>query len=247
MEAIADANVALSLLDPLACHNAHVTAEKAPMPATADNEYAPDRIVAFSDGVVAIAITLLILPLAGVTIPTADGNDPLGYLWRENSGLITSFLISWAVIMTFWMAHHRVFDTACAINGAIMRWNTLWLFAVVVFPFPTSLLSQSDIGAHGEQQVVAFYIGTMFVISGSLTMVSRQLRVHAHLRKPTTPIVRTAVLRGQLTSGYLGVLFMMSLFTGYALSGLIGLLLVDPAAGILGKLQTRRIGDPVPK
>jgi len=192
-------------------------------------------MVAFSDGVVAIAITVLILPLAGITIPSDEGNDPLGFLWRENSGLITSFLISWAVIMTFWLTHHRVFGVIRAINGTMVRWNILWLFAIVIFPFPTSLLSQSDIGGHGEQQVAAFYIGTMFVISASLTMISRQLRIHPELREPTAPISPEAVLRGQMMSGYLAVLFVLSLFTGYALYGLLGLMLVAPVAAILIK------------
>lgn len=201
------------------------------------SEYPPDRIVAFSDGVVAIAITLLILPLAGITIPQNEGTDPLGFLWRENSGLITSFLISWAVIMTFWLAHHRVLGVARAINGSIIRWNILWLFAIVVFPFPTSLLSQSNIGAHGEQQVAAFYIGTMFVISGSLTMIGHQLRVNPQLREVGVPITPAAATRGKLMSIYLGGLFLVSLFTGYALFGLVGLGLVQPATAIITKRQ----------
>ncbi|MGV1036899.1 MAG: TMEM175 family protein [Candidatus Nanopelagicales bacterium] len=203
----------------------------------ADSEYPPGRIVAFSDGVVAIAITLLILPLVGITIPANEGSNPLGFLWRENSGLITSFLISWAVIMTFWLVHHRVFGIARAINSNMIRWNILWLFAIVVFPFPTSLLSQSNIGAHGEQQVAAFYIGTMFVISGSLSMITQQLRVHPELREPDAPFSPSAAIRGPLMSGYLGALFLVSLFTGYALYGLIGLGLVQPATAIIFKLR----------
>ena len=77
------------------------------------------RLVAFSDGVVAIAITLLILPLADISLPSNDPQaqaNPLAYVWAENSSLIISFLVSWFVILVFWLAHHRRFGTLDRVN-----------------------------------------------------------------------------------------------------------------------------------
>ena len=102
------------------------------------------RIAAFSDGVYAIAITLLALQLE---IPFGDDVD----VWRELGRLWPEFLslaISFAVIGVYWVAHHRLFSYIERYDGRLIWLNLLTLFFIVIMPFTTSL-----VGEHGDAPV----------------------------------------------------------------------------------------------
>jgi uncharacterized membrane protein len=102
------------------------------------------RVAAFSDGVFAIAITLLALQL---DIPSGDGVDvwaALHSLWPS----FLSFVISFAVIGAYWIAHHRLFSLVERYDRRLLWLNLLSLFFIVVMPFTTSL-----IGEHGSSNV----------------------------------------------------------------------------------------------
>jgi len=107
------------------------------------------RIAAFSDGVFAIAITLLALQLE---IPARDNVD----VWAEVSALapdFAAFAISFAVIGGYWVAHHRLFAAIERYDGRLIWLNLLSLFFIVLMPFTTSL-----VGEHGDKPVsVAIY------------------------------------------------------------------------------------------
>ena len=120
---------------------------------------APERMIAFSDAVVAIAITLLILPLVGLELPDGDPN-PLQTIWTNNYALILSFLITWAVIISFWLTHNRLFRMFENIDQAVILWNLVWLFAIIVLPFPMNLANQLTDNGNSIpiNSVTAFYI-----------------------------------------------------------------------------------------
>lgn len=208
----------------------------------------PGRTIAFSDGVVAIAITLLILPLTTIELPqSADSTNPLGYVWQENGSLILSFLITWIVIMKFWMEHNRIFRDFENLNQAVVRWNIVWLFAVIVLPFPMNLLNQvenTDAILNADRQVVAFYIGTMAIISFAMSMVFRQTSKHPELmteaarsrKRAKSPVV------GWMFSIYLVCLTLFALVApNIALWGLIGLYVIPIIANALDeRVRDRR-------
>jgi uncharacterized membrane protein len=102
------------------------------------------RIAAFSDGVFAIAITLLALQLE---IPSSRDVD----VWNEVVALRWSFLafvISFAVIGAYWIAHHRLYAVIERYDRRLLWLNLLSLFFIVLIPFTTSL-----IGEHGDSDV----------------------------------------------------------------------------------------------
>src|SRR5436305_3338921 len=103
-------------------------------------ERAPVRLVFFSDAVVAIALTLLVLPLAAA-IPDAVSKH-VGSLdvIRENQRLIYSFLLSFAVIARLWVTHHRLFEHVKAYSYPLLVANLCWLLTIVVLPFPTEMI-----------------------------------------------------------------------------------------------------------
>ncbi|MFI6095475.1 TMEM175 family protein [Lentzea sp. NPDC051213] len=119
----------------------------------------PDRMVLFTDAVVAIAITLLVLPL--VEIASVPGDLRPAELISHHWPQILSFLLSFAVIAQLWMTHHRIFENVRAYTRPLMGLNMLWVLTIVVLPFPTEL-----VGSFGDDLFTQlFYVGTILVSS----------------------------------------------------------------------------------
>lgn len=106
------------------------------------------RVEAFSDGVFAIAITLLIL---NVQVPSPSAGHLLAALARQWPTYV-SFLISFAFIGIMWVNHHRLFNHIRRCDNTLMFLNLLLLLGVAVVPFPTALLAAhySTPGADGR-------------------------------------------------------------------------------------------------
>src|SRR5205823_4907330 len=126
------------------------------------NEKETGRIEAFSDGVFAIAITLLVLDLH-VPDWSADG-PPLGNsllnLWPNYLAFLTSF----ATIGVMWINHHRLFTHIKRSDNMLLFLNGLLLLGVTFVPFPTAVIARY-IGHPGGEIAVMLYNGVFFVIS----------------------------------------------------------------------------------
>jgi uncharacterized membrane protein len=99
-----------------------------------------DRVQAFSDGVFAIGITLLILPLTDAQIRD-------GHVVEDLLGLQHQFLalgLSFAVIGRFWLLHHDDLTMMTSAGRRMLIGNLLFLFFIVLLPFPTALLGDGD-------------------------------------------------------------------------------------------------------
>jgi uncharacterized membrane protein len=96
-----------------------------------------ERLVFFSDAVVAIAITLLAL---GLPLPSGSTNHEALVSLRRNLDDYIAFLISFVVIAAHWRGHHYLFRYVRAV-GPILRWNMLWLLFIVITPFTTRVLN----------------------------------------------------------------------------------------------------------
>ena len=113
-----------------------------------------DRVLFFSDAVMAIAITLLVVDLR-VPDVVLNAGDQL----HDDKGRILGFAISFLVIGLFWMGHHRLFRYITALNRPVIFLNLLFLGTIAFLPYPTALLG-SD---HGGLSAVAviFYSACM--------------------------------------------------------------------------------------
>jgi len=123
-----------------------------------EHEVEFSRIVAFSDGVFSIAITLLVLELK---LPVKDLTN--GELWHALGGEREKFLayaISFAVIARFWVVHHSFFSEVKAFDGRLIGLNMLYLGWVVLIPFSSQVL-----GEYGGQ------LPAVVVYSANLTAV----------------------------------------------------------------------------
>jgi uncharacterized membrane protein len=126
-----------------------------------DNYWGTSRTEAFSDGVFAIAITLLILE---VSVPkTAFDN-----LWRGIFDQWPSYLAyatSFITIGGIWLAHHAIFRRLQYANRQLMVINLLLLMAVSFLPFPTKLMAEAIQSSNAERAAVIFFGGSLLVIS----------------------------------------------------------------------------------
>ena len=108
----------------------------------ADEELGLERIVFFSDGVMAIAITLLAIDLKVPEIAASVAAAELPGALSELAPRFMSFLISFFVIGIYWMSHHRYFRFIKRYDGGLVVLNLLFLLFVVLMPFVASLFGQ---------------------------------------------------------------------------------------------------------
>ena len=112
------------------------------------------RVEAFSDGVFAIAITLLILE---IKIPKPSDGALANQLLRQWPSYF-AFLISFAFIGVMWINHHRLFTHIKRCNNTLMILNLLLLLGVTIVPFPTAVLA-THIGFADQRTAALLYNG----------------------------------------------------------------------------------------
>ena len=128
-----------------------------------------DRIEAFSDGVFAIAITLLVLDLKAPATSDLAGGGLLAALlrqWPAYAALIISFL----TILIMWMNHHTLFRHIARTDHAFLTLNGLLLLGVTVVPFPTALLAQY-VQERDASVAAALYSGLFTLIGVAFNLV----------------------------------------------------------------------------
>src|SRR5215213_8725154 len=97
-----------------------------------------NRIIGFSDGVFAIAITLLVLTI-NVPSNLTSSEDVSGFLWQALPQLV-AYTAAFMVIGTFWLRHHRMLMLCRAVDGRMLVLNLVFLAFVSLLPFPTFTL-----------------------------------------------------------------------------------------------------------
>jgi len=135
------------------------------------------RLEAFSDGVLAIVITLLILD---VKVPAAaEGHlgRELAAQWPQYAAYLSSFLI----VGTIWLNHHAIVSLLTRADHGILIHNLLLLLPVSVLPWPTAVLAEylRD-GTSSDQRVAVLLYG----VTSSLMAVTFNLMWHYQLRHP---------------------------------------------------------------
>jgi uncharacterized membrane protein len=195
------------------------------------------RLVTFSDAVVAIAATLLVLPLAE---STAQSDSPsLGDLIASSGGQVLLLLLSFLVICRFWLNHHDIMRTLVTFDAPLFWANALWLFSIVLLPFTTSLIGTSD---SNDPATTGVYIGNMLVTC--LAALAMQWHV------TRAPGLQSAESRGtaRLAGGVVTVVTMALALIIAVLVPAIGplALLLLAFDGLVMRLLRRRTRTPGP-
>jgi uncharacterized membrane protein len=138
----------------------------------------PGRLEAFSDGVFAIAITLLVLDIH-VPDPgrTMDLAHELGAQWPSYFAYAVSFL----TIGIIWVNHHAVIRRVRAVDHGILILNLLLLMCVGILPFTTALMAAYLKEGQGDHLAAAVYGGSFLLMSIAFAVLNR----HILLRKPS--------------------------------------------------------------
>ena len=104
-----------------------------------------ERLLALSDGVVAIAITLLVLQLNvpdPAKLVNPDSASELATELSKGADQLISYVISFYVIAQFWLVHHRLFRRITGQQEGLAWWNFAFLFTITVMPFTSDLLGK---------------------------------------------------------------------------------------------------------
>ena len=147
------------------------------------------RLENFSDGVFAIAVTLLIL---GVKIPDTKNfnNTKLNHsLWSSIPHLAT-FAFSFLVIGVFWVAHNRIFSFVKILDSTLLWLNIVYLLFVAVIPYPAALLSENPF----LPSAILIYVITLFIIAMMHFVLLEYILRNTHLKHEvlTKDIYRSA-------------------------------------------------------
>jgi uncharacterized membrane protein len=143
----------------------------------AERERDLERFLTFVDAIVAIAITLLVLPL--VEVAGSFHGDAVSTLLHEHTDQIWAFFLSFAVIADLWMTQHRILRNVVASTPPMMRLLLLWTLTIVVLPFPTALAA----GSTGHQGLTKLlYVGTMAASALLLALLGVEIGRHRDLR-----------------------------------------------------------------
>ena len=174
--------------------------------------------MAFSDGVFAIAMTLLVLNL---TVPTLTGSaDHVGEeLWRrlrDQWPELFSYALSFWVIGRFWLVHHRMFRLVRRADGALMTLNLLMLGFIALVPWPTEIL-----GRYGDTTTaVVAYSVTMVCVGASSALLNQHMQ-------------RAGLLDGRVTESYRRASMARAVLIPLSFALGIPVAFVDPTAGML--------------
>jgi uncharacterized membrane protein len=118
-----------------------------------------NRLEAFSDGVFAIAITLLVLKIK-VPPPSTALGAALLQIWPSYLAYVVSFLVIGAI----WINRHAMFRHIVRVDGKLLLLNVIHLMPIAFLPFPTAVLAEAFHRAADEPIAAAFYGGILTVI-----------------------------------------------------------------------------------
>lgn len=160
------------------------------------------RVEAFSDGVFAIAITLLILEL---NVPKPDELGSMS-LWQSlllDWHSYIAFVMSFVSILIMWFNHHKLFGFIQRVDSPLMFLNGFLLLTVTIVPWPTAVLAEFWDNPYEEQAAVIF-CGLMVLLGIAFNALWRYATYKGRLLPPETDMEQVKRITMQYNFGPLG-------------------------------------------
>ncbi|MFV0434020.1 MAG: TMEM175 family protein [Leucobacter sp.] len=202
--------------------------------------FAAERTKAFVDAVVAIAMTLLILPLMdSVGEGASEGDDALEWLIGHAAPLV-NFVLSFVLIAMFWMIHHRLFAGVERVTVALTWILAAWMLTIVWLPVATAIAGwMSD----NDPVAKTIYIGSLTITALVSLVVRLYVRAHPGLCSQEEGTEPGGTVFGLADDIALVVLFAIALALALLIPG-IGYyaLLVMLLSGFAQKLFAKVLG-----
>jgi uncharacterized membrane protein len=200
------------------------------------------RLLTLSDGVFAIAMTLLALDLRVPTnIPAHPTSQQLIHALAQHTDSYWTFLLSFYIISIYWGAHRRLMRSVTAFNLNLVRDTIFLLLIVAAMPFPTSLLAQYG----GTPFALALYGAINALAQLALIALSYDVRrTHPATRSAETPADALARWTGRLNLG----VYLLCIPAGYVLGSngpfVLLLLVLTNQLPLLKRLAHRYVIGP---
>lgn len=204
-------------------------------PESRKSEEGLSRLIAFADAVVAIALTLLVLPLVDIANDLPEETS-IGEVVSDHSLELTSFFISFVVIWILWRQHHQTMEYFRAYDRVLVNLTFvwLWLLTIVVLPFATAMVDDSRV-----EWATVLYIGVLAISVAALVAIGQWGHRHRDLL-----VDDEATDRWTRSSGGWGTLLALAVALAIALvypkSGnwpLLLLVLTDPIERLLSRVR----------
>lgn len=163
-----------------------------------------NRVEAFSDGVFAIVITLLILD---IRVPDVDYNQLFTALVAVLPRMF-AYVISFGVIGVYWLSHHQSLQLIGKLNGFLIWLNLIYLLAVSFMPFPTALL-----GRYPMQPIPIVIYGVNLIVANTTGVtLTLYLRAHPELG---SGLALWASHKGLYLSGFVNLSYVLAILLGF--------------------------------
>ena len=159
------------------------------------------RLEAFSDGVFAIIVTLLVLELK---IPALQDDENVRELAHQLIDLLPkylSWLISFIIVAKFWLNHHHLFSLASHANYGLIWLNSFFLMFQSFVPFPTALM-----GEYPDNPLAVSFFGVVMALN-TVLFIALHAYILRHMLKPERA---ASVPRGIIPKSFIGVVFYLA-------------------------------------
>lgn len=168
-----------------------------------------DRVAAFSDAVFAIALTLLVLTIRVPELTQSQAKTRLVEALWDQRYQVLSFLIAFALVGRYWVAHHRFFASLRAITPGYIGINLVFLGLICFLPYPTDVL-----GNYSALTPAVVLFSVCMIAVSSLETVLYAYAYHRHLiaEPPTPRAYRVSLIASQVPS----LIFLVSIVVALA-------------------------------
>lgn len=192
-----------------------------------------ERLINLSDAVVAVAITLNILPI--IEIRPAEG-ESIWTVLKEDGGQVLSFVYTFLIVGVMWTTHNRILNRMRGYDTSIFWLNLLWLLLIVLLPWPTAMFGgtmvfEASSGGGDAAGITMFYWGTLAAISATGTLMGLRCRMRPELLvDPESARQTDGQVRGWAYTAFFLLIGVVSLFSSsvsnYLPLGLIVLVVI---------------------
>ncbi|MHB8896798.1 MAG: TMEM175 family protein [Candidatus Geothermincolia bacterium] len=167
------------------------------------------RIMSFSDGVFAVAITLLVLSIKVPVVRTSVADQELPHKLLGLLPIFEAYIISFLVIGLFWIGHHRVFRILKRHDNGLLWLNLLFLMFIVFIPFPTALMSE-----YSDARVALIFYAVSLAAAGLILCFLLWYGVHNHrlVDQDMDPVYYRRFMFGYID---MAVIFLLSIAISY--------------------------------
>ena len=195
------------------------------------------RLEAFSDAVIAIAITLLVIEIHVPSSSSGELIDDLLDQWPSYA----AFLISFVVIGIMWVSHHSMFERICVVDRRLLFLNLMLLLGIGFLPFPTALLATYvREGGQNASVSAAVYSGTMCLIGVFFYFmwVHLERRPHLLVEGITREQIRRAESKSLVSPIVYGISICIAFISAWAFFVIYALIAIYFARGPSSKAAT---------